>query len=455
MKQLRIGISTQTPLIRVGNEPYTLTPSAAVLGKRIHIKEGGFHVSAGGVSRLVLQTVRHWHATGWMREAHWFSLQPQGPERVRMDEYNLDIHHLRLGEEEMRAYARTKEKLWADLHGLEAERFDIEDFRFYARYNWSTGDAMMAQAPDLDALYVHDFQLLQVGAIIGLTAPAVLRWHVPFDPQRIPRYTRHFVLRLMEDFDGVVVSTRRDLQGLTNAGFRGKVLQEYPHTDLKDWPTPTPAGVQAFEELARLEPDTPVILCVGRMDPIKRQDVLVRAMASLRHQYPKARAVFIGNGAFSSLSGSGLGLGKADQWRAKLEALARELGVEANVTFTGWLSDTLVTAAYQRAAVLVLPSDIEGFGLTTFEAWAYRKPCVISSGCGSAEVVQDGVNGYTFPPQDHEALAARLEALLGNREMAERMGEAGNVALAAYTVQQSAPRVATFIEEAIERSRRA
>ncbi len=117
----------------------------------------------------------------------------------------------------------------------------------------------MAQAPDLDAIYVHDFRLLQVGAIVGLTAPSVLRWHVPFDRQRIPRYTRHFVVRLMEDFDGVVVSTRRDLQGLTNSGYRGKVLQEYPHTDIQDWPTPSGDDMHEFERQARTPDDAPVI----------------------------------------------------------------------------------------------------------------------------------------------------------------------------------------------------
>jgi glycosyltransferase involved in cell wall biosynthesis len=454
MSGLRLAVTTQTPLIRMGNEPPAVAPNIGVHGRSILVQAGSFHLSPGGVSRMVLQEVREWQATGWLREAHWFSLQPNGPEHLSLPEFGLHVHHLRLGEAEMRAYARTKEKLWAEIHGMETPRFDMEDFRFYARYNWSTGDAVMAQASDFDAVYVHDFQLLQVGAIVGITAPSVLRWHVPLDPARIPRYTRNFVVRLMEDFDGVVVSTRRDLQGLTNAGFRGRVLQQYPHTDPADWPTPSAADVEEFERRAGLGPDTPVVLCVARMDPMKRQDLLVQAMALLRRKHPRARAVFVGNGSFSGESKGGLGLGKAKLWRSHCEQLARELGVAGQVAFTGWLPDNLVTAAYDRASVLVLPSDIEGFGLTTFEAWAYRKPCVISSGCGSAEVIQDGVHGFTFPPGDAAALAERLDTLLGQREAAERIGESGHVALGTYTVQQSAPRVATFIDEAIARSRR-
>ncbi len=456
MKQLRIGISTQTPLVRIdrANGPPSPGSGNGTGEAVVNLEEGNFQVSAGGVSRMMLQTVRQWHAMGWMQEGHWFCLQPEGPERFRLPSFHLEIYHLRLANGEMEAYGRTKEKLWADLHGLPSEGFSLEDFRFYARYNWYTGDAMMARARELDAVFVHDFQLLQVGAIVGLTAPSILRWHVPFDPQRIPRYTRNFVLRLMEDFDGVVVSTRRDLQGLLNAGFRGKVLQDYPHTDLKDWPTPTSERREEFERRAGLTAENPVVLCVARMDPIKRQDVLVRAMATLRTRHPKARAVLVGNGSFSSMRGSGLGLGKAAQWRAQLEELVRNLHLEEHVTFTGWLPDPLVFAAYDRASVLVLPSEIEGFGLTAFEAWAYRKPCVLSSGCGSAEVIQEGLNGATFPSGDHEALAARLDELLSNPTTAEKMGEAGNISLASYTVQQSAPRQAAFIEEAILRSQR-
>ncbi|HEX2065534.1 MAG TPA: glycosyltransferase, partial [Candidatus Thermoplasmatota archaeon] len=355
MNQLRIGISTQTPLVRMGGEAHHGASGQGVQGRPVPLREGGFDLSPGGVSRMVLQMVRQWHASGWMRQGHLFSLQPKGPERLRLEELGLDVHHLRLPEAEMQAYARTKEKLWSDIHGLEAPRFDTEDFRFYARYNWSTGDAILAQAPDLDAVYVHDFQLLQVGAILGLAAPSVLRWHVPFDPVRMPRYTRHVVLRLMEDFDGVVVSTRRDLQGLTNAGFRGKVLQQYPHTDLQDWPEPAAAAVAEFEALARLPSDAAVVLCVARMDPIKRQDVLLQAMAHLRHRHPGACVVLVGNGSFSGSASTGLGLSKAHQWRAYLEGLAKELKVEEHVRFMGWLPDRLVTAAYQRATALVLP----------------------------------------------------------------------------------------------------
>jgi len=481
MEPWRIGISTQTPLVRWGGhggrDPHGVMevergrkPPSQVEGTatiaEVEVEVGGgaanlvipklrdYHVSPGGVSRMVLQSLRCWSADRRMREAHWFSLQPLGPARIELEDLPVHLHHLRLPDPVMAGYARTKEKLWADIHGLEAAPFGPEDFRAFMAYNMATSDAILAQAPDLDAAYVHDFQLLQVGAMVGLAAPCVLRWHVPFDPRRIPKYTRNFVLRMMESYDAVIVSTRRDLEGLTNAGFRGTVRQVYPHTEPADWPAPTAAAAHEFEERAGLRPDEPVVLCVARMDPMKRQDLLLQAMALLRRRHPQARLVLVGNGSFSGSKRGGLGLGKSAKWRAHLERLARDLGVADRTVFTGWMPDDLVAAAYARADVLVLPSDIEGFGLTPFEAWGYRKPCIVTTGCGASEVVQDGVTGATVPPDDTAALADALDRILGAPDAALRMGEAGRVALRSFEARAAAEAEWNVLEEARRRFRR-
>jgi glycosyltransferase involved in cell wall biosynthesis len=490
MDPWRIGISTQTPLVRWTHHVATAVAPADPTERvgeppaRGEVEgEGGasgggppgsqqiavprstgpdlvdgrlreFHVSPGGVSRMVLQSIRAWHATGRLGEAHWFSLQPLGPEHIELDGMPVGLHHLRLAPEVMAGYARTKETLWGDLHGLPSKPFGPEDFRAFMAYNAATSDAILAQAPDLDAVYVHDFQLLQVGAMVGLAEPCVLRWHVPFDPSRIPEYTRNFVLRMMESFDAVIVSTRRDLEGLTNSGYRGTVRQIYPHTESADWAAPTAAAAQRFEHDTGLRINEPVVLCVARMDPMKRQDVLLQAMALLRRKHPLAKVVLVGNGSFSGSKSNGLGLSKAGQWRAHLESMAHQLGLGGRAIFTGWMPDDLVAAAYARADVLVLPSDIEGFGLTPFEAWGYRKPCIVTTGCGAAEVVQDGVTGSTVPPADPRALADALDSILSSPEKALRMGEAGRVALRGFEATRAAEAEWQVMEEARRRFHR-
>ena len=469
MDNWRIGISTQTPLIRWGDGHGHASlrpdqPGGSMVGGSTAggVDVGGgllapvlrqYDVTPGGVSRMVLQSLRAWHTKGRLQHAAWFSLQPTGPAHVTLEDIPVELHHLRL-QGDVQAYARTKEKLWADLHGLPSKPLDAEDFRHFMSYNHATSDAILERAPDLDAVYVHDFQLLQVGAMVGLAAPCVLRWHVPFDTTRIPEYTRNFLLRMMESFDAVIVSTRRDLEGLSNAGFRGTVRQIYPHTDPKDWRAPTDATAQELQERTKVPADAPYILCVARMDPMKRQDLAIQALASLRAKHPDARLVLVGNGSFSGTKGAGLGLSKSARWRAQLERLAKDLKVDDRVVFTGWMPDELVAAAYSRADVVVLPSDIEGFGLTAFEAWRYGKPCIVTSGCGASEVVQDGVTGHTVPSGDAAALAEAFDEVLTGREHATRMGDAGRIALRGFAAPAAADQEWAVLEQARLRFRR-
>lgn len=472
----RVGVCTQTPLLRMPPVARAMPPIVAMADPQTHVTfpepplepEGGggrgveagriptwqladLDVSPGGVSRMVLQSVRAWHATGRVSGVHWFSLQPNGPPRVRLGDAGIDIHHLRLPPQELKAYARTKERLWADLHGIDRPTFDREDFRFYARYNAISSDAILAEVPDLDVAYVHDFQLLQVGAIVGLAAPCVLRWHVPFPAQQLPATTRRFLLRMMGAYDGVIVSTRRELETLTNAGFRGRIKQVYPHTDPKDWQAAEAGAVQELEDRFGLAGKR-VVLCVARMDPIKRQDLLIAAMRRVARRYPDAVLLLVGNGSFSAKGG--LGLSKSSVWKDTLVRQAAAAGMAQRVIFAGWMPDRLVVAAYARCEVAVLPSDVEGFGLVAYEAWAAGKPCIVTDGCGAAEVVADGVSGLVVPAGHGEALGKAIARVLGDTEEAARMGEAGAVTLRAHHVDRAADDEAAFLEEAIARAGR-
>lgn len=444
MRLHRIAVTTQTPLLRQPPTAALVEAGGVVTTPRL----ADLHITPGGVSRMVLQSIQAWHAQGRVGDVDWFSLQPEGAERLWLEDAAIDLHHLRMDPDSLKSYARTKEKLWADIHGLPTEPFDRDDFRSFTQYNARTSDAILQEAPDLDAVYVHDFQLLQVGGLVGLAAPCVLRWHVPFVPRLVPRYTRNFIVRSMEAFDAVIVSTRRDLEGLINAGYRGLVRQVYPHSDPGDHTRATRANQQELEDVARIPPGAPVILCVARMDPMKRQDLLIEAFHLVLQRHPDAVLVLVGNGSFSGAKRTGLGLSKSGRWRAHLEQSAQDLGVLDRVRFTGWMPDPLVAAAYARADAVVLCSDLEGFGLTPFEAWAHGKPCVVTDGCGAAEVVQDGLTGFTVPSGDAAALADRLHAILADPDLGRRMGQAGGIALRAFTPDVAAAKEAAVLERA-------
>jgi glycosyltransferase involved in cell wall biosynthesis len=146
-------------------------------------------------------------------------------------------------------------------------------------------------------------------------------------------------------------------------------------------------------------PDTvpdgaPVLLAVSRLVEQKGIDVALRALPLVRQQIPDARLVVLGEGPE----------------RARLEALARELGVGGSVHLPGRAPD--VAAWLRRADVLVHPARWEGFGLALLEAMLCSLPVVASRVSSIPEIVVDGETGLLVPPDDPEALAAALLRML-------------------------------------------
>jgi glycosyltransferase involved in cell wall biosynthesis len=91
----------------------------------------------------------------------------------------------------------------------------------------------------------------------------------------------------------------------------------------------------------------------------------------------------------------------------------------------GFLPKDEVAARYDRAAVVVVPSRREGFGLVCAEAMAHARPVVATAVGGLAELVADGETGLLVPPGDAKALRAAIDTLLADKELRRRFGEAG------------------------------
>jgi alpha-maltose-1-phosphate synthase len=90
---------------------------------------------------------------------------------------------------------------------------------------------------------------------------------------------------------------------------------------------------------------------------------------------------------------------------------------------------------YADADIFVLPSVEDGFGLVTLEAMQSGLPVIVTDHCGSAEVVEDGVNGFVVPSRDAGALASRLDMLLADADIRARMGAAARRTAQARTWQ--------------------
>ena len=108
--------------------------------------------------------------------------------------------------------------------------------------------------------------------------------------------------------------------------------------------------------------------------------------------------------------------------RARLEALARELGVDDRVLMPGRVGD--VAALYRRCDVVVHPARWEGFGLAMLEGMLAGRPIVAAHAGSAPELVADGMTGLLFPPDDAEALARDVTTVLGRTGCTARSASA-------------------------------
>ncbi len=182
-------------------------------------------------------------------------------------------------------------------------------------------------------------------------------------------------------------------------------------------------GISAHEGASSF-PSEPRLLCVGRLIPIKGHLVLLRALAQARGRVPGATLAVAGRGPLEPA----------------LRTYARELGLEGAVDFLGFVSP--VQKAIDRAAIVVVPSIGEGFGMVALEAMERARPVIASAVGGLPEIVVDGETGIVVPPGDAEALADAIVRLAGDLDTAEAMGRrARERALGEFPPERSAARI--------------
>lgn len=162
--------------------------------------------------------------------------------------------------------------------------------------------------------------------------------------------------------------------------------------------------------------DRPVVVCVSRLVPRKGQDTLIRAMPEIRRRVPDAALLIVGGGPYRN------GLGK----------LARQIGVERDVVFTGTVPAAELPAHYAAGDVYAMPCrtrnrglDVEGLGIVYLEASATGLPVVAGDSGGAPDAVRDGETGFVVRGRDVAQLADRVAILLADRDLARQFGAAG------------------------------
>jgi glycosyltransferase involved in cell wall biosynthesis len=190
----------------------------------------------------------------------------------------------------------------------------------------------------------------------------------------------------------------------------------------------------------------PVVAVVSRLNPGKGVEYFLRAATTVSQRCPAARFLIVGESYFNR------------SYRPELEKLAQELGLAANVIFTGERTD--VPALLQEVNVSVLPSLSEGLSNSLLEAMAARLPVIATNVGGNPEIVRDGTTGFLVPSQDPEALSNAIIRVLESPDLADRLGEAGYNRVAAQfslksTVQKTEDLYTALLEERHWRNARA
>lgn len=152
-------------------------------------------------------------------------------------------------------------------------------------------------------------------------------------------------------------------------------------------------------------PDKIILLYVGRVAPEKQ----IERIAHTLRNVPNTHLAIVGNGPH----------------RAKLESLYKGMPV----TFVGYLKGQELSTAYASSDIFVFPSATETFGLVVAEAMAARLPVVTSRVGGIPEIVNSGVNGFIFEPNDDEKMTVYVKELVENPAKRLSIGEAAHASV--------------------------
>lgn len=193
--------------------------------------------------------------------------------------------------------------------------------------------------------------------------------------------------------------------------------------------------------------DKCMFLFVGRIEPLKGIDVLIRALALIYNSGSfgpcEHYLTIIGGDPFNN------GAQDMNAEMKRLQNLCQELGIGSLVVFLGKRSQDLLPYYYSAAQFVVMPSYYESFGMVALEAMACGTPVVASQVGGLAYLVENGVTGFMVPEGDPQVLADALIKLMQQPELRQRMSHNAEIYAQSYDWQVISKRILNLYEEII------
>lgn len=178
-----------------------------------------------------------------------------------------------------------------------------------------------------------------------------------------------------------------------------------------------PIPADEAREVIGIPKDDRMVLFVGRIEPLKGVDTLIRAVTCMRMSDVEKPAYLVIIGGDPNASPE-----EMSAEMSRLQDLCRELCLDQMVVFLGKRGQDTLPYYYSAAEVLVMPSHYESFGMVALEAMACGTPVIASNVGGLAFLVQDNVTGFHVPNGDSDALCEKLTVLLQDADLRKSMG---------------------------------
>ncbi|UYM07836.1 D-inositol-3-phosphate glycosyltransferase [Solicola gregarius] len=222
-----------------------------------------------------------------------------------------------------------------------------------------------------------------------------------------------------------------------------RVAVVHPGVDLATF---RPADAAAARTSLGIDADADVLLFVGRIQPLKAPDVLLRAAALLRRDPDLRESLVVA--VVGGPSGSGL------ERPTALVDLAAELGIGDAVRFVPPVDRATLARWYAAASVVCVPSYNESFGLVALEAQACGTPVVAADVGGLATAVRDGESGTLVASHDPADYAAAIAPLLRDERLRSAYGRVAIRHAAGFGWRETAGRTVEVYRAAIGRRQR-
>ena len=221
-----------------------------------------------------------------------------------------------------------------------------------------------------------------------------------------------------------------------------RVRVVHPGVDLEVF---VPGNQQAARKELGVSDDAIVLLFVGRIQPLKAPDVLLKAAAEILKRNPELRGRLV-----VAICGgpSGSGLERPDA----LVTLADQLGISDVVKFVPPTSRAELVKWFQAASVCVVPSYSESFGLVAIEAQACGTPVIAARVGGLPTAVRDGISGVLVDGHEADTWATQIMSVVSNEDLRSRLAKGAIAHASHFGWEDTTDKLISVYNEAVKSS---